>query len=211
MRKTSLYLAALGAMMAIASALAQPTAFTYQGDLKQAGQPANGLHDMHFKLFDAASGGTQIGPTQCANNVSVNAGRFTTPIDFGQQFASAAPRFLQIEVRIDTGAECFNGGGYTVLSPRQIVAPAPRALAANVASALVVPNEAAAIALVLANDGRIAAGPKTPTRPAHPAASRSGTSVFVTMSTSSAHGWAMGASVTPTSASSTRASWATSC
>ena len=33
------------------------TAFTYQGQLKSDGSPANGLHDMRFRLFDAAVGG----------------------------------------------------------------------------------------------------------------------------------------------------------
>lgn len=30
------------------------TAFTYQGQLKSDGSPANGPHDMRFRLFDAA-------------------------------------------------------------------------------------------------------------------------------------------------------------
>jgi hypothetical protein len=36
-------------------AMAQPTAFTYQGRLKNGESPAAGLHDFRFRLWDAAS------------------------------------------------------------------------------------------------------------------------------------------------------------
>jgi hypothetical protein len=42
------------------TAFAQTTAFTYQGRLTDAGNPASGNYDLQFKLFDAPSGGTQI-------------------------------------------------------------------------------------------------------------------------------------------------------
>ena len=48
----------------IAITLAQPvggSVFTYQGQLKEAGQPYNGLADVTFRLFDAEVGGVQIG------------------------------------------------------------------------------------------------------------------------------------------------------
>jgi len=37
------------------SAVAQSAAFTYQGRLTDAGKPADGLYEMQFKLFDAAT------------------------------------------------------------------------------------------------------------------------------------------------------------
>src|SRR5256885_106057 len=37
--------------------------FTYQGQLKQAGSPANGQYDLQFTLFDSASDGNQVGST----------------------------------------------------------------------------------------------------------------------------------------------------
>jgi hypothetical protein len=44
------------------SAYAQSsTAFTYQGFLRDNGQPANGNYDLRFALFDSANGGNQIG------------------------------------------------------------------------------------------------------------------------------------------------------
>ncbi|MDO8631844.1 MAG: hypothetical protein Q7R41_15260, partial [Phycisphaerales bacterium] len=36
-------------------------AFTYQGQLKSDGAPATGLHDLRFRLFDAAVGGAPVG------------------------------------------------------------------------------------------------------------------------------------------------------
>ncbi len=53
------------AIMALASAaaLAQPTAFTYQGRLSQADQPYNGTADFRFRLFDAGRFGSQVGAT----------------------------------------------------------------------------------------------------------------------------------------------------
>ena len=37
------------------AANAQPTAFTYQGRLKNGESPTAGLHDFRFRLWDAAS------------------------------------------------------------------------------------------------------------------------------------------------------------
>ena len=44
-------------LLASPPARAQSTAFTYQGSLEDSGQPASGLHDFRFRLFDAATGG----------------------------------------------------------------------------------------------------------------------------------------------------------
>lgn len=59
------------------------TASTYQGQLKKDGNPVNGNCDFQFGLWDAISGGTQIG-SQTKTNVSVSNGLFTIPdLDFG--------------------------------------------------------------------------------------------------------------------------------
>ena len=65
-------LSVLTSLALTAGAAAQSTAFTYQGELKSDGQPASGLHDVRFKLFDAPTAGTQVGSTFCADNVQVN-------------------------------------------------------------------------------------------------------------------------------------------
>ncbi len=100
------------------------TGFTYQGQLKQSGNPVNGTCDLQFSLYDAASGGTQVGTTQSKTSVAVSNGYFTIPdLDFGSVFTGDA-RWLAIAVRCPAGS-----GSYTPLSPRQALTPAPYALA----------------------------------------------------------------------------------
>ncbi|HEY3241799.1 MAG TPA: hypothetical protein VGM03_00480, partial [Phycisphaerae bacterium] len=57
-----------------ASAAPLGTGFTYQGRLTDGGSPANGAYDLQFSLWDALSGGAQIGSTICSDNVSVSNG-----------------------------------------------------------------------------------------------------------------------------------------
>ena len=103
------------------SALAQTTEFTYQGSLKDGAAAANGNYNFEFALFDALSGGTQIGSTLPRNTVVVTGGIFAVKLDFGGQFPGA-DRFLEIHVR-PTG-----GGSFTPLTPRQPVSSAPYSL-----------------------------------------------------------------------------------
>jgi len=120
--------AAFLSMAAASIGLAQPltTTFTYQGELQTSGSPAAGLHDLRFRLFDAAAGGAQIGATLCSDNVAVADGRFTVSLDFGAQFAGQQ-RFLDIDVRADTGLNCTSAAGFVLLSPRQALTAAPNA------------------------------------------------------------------------------------
>ena len=100
------------------AAFAQTTAFTYQGSLNTSGTPASGNYDFQFALFDAASGGAQLGSTLTRSTVAVANGVFAVSLDFGGQFPGAN-RFLDISVRT-TG-----GGAFTSLIPRQLVNSAP--------------------------------------------------------------------------------------
>ena len=102
------------------------TSFTYQGLLKQGGNPVNGTCDLLFRLFDAASGGTQIGTTQMVSNVSVASGLFTVLLDFGSGAFTGDARWLDIALRCPAGT-----GSYTTLSPRQVLTAAPYALYAK--------------------------------------------------------------------------------
>lgn len=99
-------------------------AFTYQGELSVGGAPSTGTYDFRFRLFDALSGGGQVGATLCADNVAVDAGRFVATLDFGAQF-SGAQRFLEMDVRQDTGLSCANAAGFTTLGGRQPLTAAP--------------------------------------------------------------------------------------
>jgi len=99
------------------------TAFTYQGRLNKDGSPVSGTCDFQFSLWDALSGGTQIGSAITKYNVAVNNGFFTEQIDFGASAFNGDARWLQIAVRCPAGS-----GSYTTLSPRQPLTAAPYAL-----------------------------------------------------------------------------------
>jgi hypothetical protein len=162
---------AFGITAASTPAVAQSTAFTYQGELRQGATLAGGLHDLRFRLFDAASGGAQFGTTACVNNVRVIDGRFTATIDFGQQFATAAGRFLEIEVRADTGLDCGNTSGFVVLTPRQALTASPLANHAKSAFALDAADGSPANAVFVDNSGKVGVGTTAPTHTVHIASS----------------------------------------
>jgi len=121
-------LAVFAGLAIVHAAWAQPltTAFTYQGELSNASAPADGAYDLRFSLFDAASGGAQVGTTLCVDNVQVVSGRFIVQLDFGSQYAGQQ-RFLEVRVRADSGQACANTTGYTTLTPRQPLTAAPYA------------------------------------------------------------------------------------
>ena len=106
------------------------TAFTYQGQLRQAGSPISGNCDFQFSLWDAAgsgsppAGGNPIGSTQTKTGVGVSNGYFTIPdLDFGANAFLGEARWLQIAVRCPAGS-----GEYVTLSPRQPLTAVPYAL-----------------------------------------------------------------------------------
>lgn len=100
------------------------TAFTYQGRLQQNDSPVSGNCDFQFSLWDAASGGAQVGTTQTKTGVAVSDGYFTIPdLDFGAGAFQGDARWLTIAVRCPAGS-----GSYTTLSPRQTLTAAPYAL-----------------------------------------------------------------------------------
>ncbi len=104
-----------------AATFSQTTEFTYQGSLKDGAVPANGNYDFEFRLYDAVSGGSQIGPLVTRTNVAVADGLFSVKLDFTGVLPPfpGADRFLQVSVR-NAG-----GGVYTTLDPRQKVGSAP--------------------------------------------------------------------------------------
>ncbi|CAG0935024.1 hypothetical protein TFLX_03848 [Thermoflexales bacterium] len=99
------------------------TAFTYQGQLKNASGPVTDTCDFQFGLWDAVTSGTLIATDLNRANVSVTNGLFTTPIDFGVNAFEGNARWLEIAVRCPAGS-----GSFTTLTPRQPLTPAPYAL-----------------------------------------------------------------------------------
>lgn len=121
-------------MMLILSqaALAQTTAFSYQGKLIDAGNLANANYDLQFKLFDTITIGTgaQQGAPMIVPNVAVAAGIFTVQLDFGASVFTGAPRFLEIAVKPTSSV------AFTVLGPRQPITSTPYTIkSANAATA----------------------------------------------------------------------------
>ena len=99
------------------------TDFTYQGQIGSAGAPLDGTADFRFRLFDAISGGNQIGATVSRDAVTVADGLFTLRLDFGADAFDGDARWLQVAVRSPSGT-----GTFTTLTPRQTLTAAPYAL-----------------------------------------------------------------------------------
>ena len=146
-------LAVMGAFAAAASPLG--TAFTYQGRLTDDGTPANGSYDFWFKLYDADSGGVQVGPTTVLNAQPVSNGLFTVALDFGGNAFTGGDRWLDIYVHNSTNDPW---DGWAWLSPRQPLTAAPYALYASQAASAA----NAASAVTVANSGVTAQGLSTP-------------------------------------------------
>jgi hypothetical protein len=120
------------------------TAFTYQGRLTDAEAPANGSYDLEFKLFDAASGGSQVGSTVTLGSVGVTNGLFTVSLDFGTGVFAGNRRWLEMGVR--PGG---TGGAFTTLVPRQQLTAGPNTIFALAAAS------ATTVAGLTCSDGQV--------------------------------------------------------
>ena len=110
-----------GAGQQAAQAAAQAavgTGFTYQGQLRDDSGPVNGSCDFTFELWDAGTGGNQVGAVN-KSGVTVADGLFTVQLDFGAGAFGGDARWLA------TTVDC--GDGAQALSPRQRLRPAPYA------------------------------------------------------------------------------------
>ncbi|GEM_PF-3445297 len=92
-RRLHIYLAVLMLIVCTTCVGAATTAFTYQGKLADSlGQPANGAYTMRFRLWDAPTGGAQVGSAVTKTGVSLSGGLFTVELDFGAAaFNTGAP------------------------------------------------------------------------------------------------------------------------
>jgi len=103
------------------------TKFRYQGALRYEGAPIEGHVDLRFRLFDAAQGGAQVGPTISLDDVHLARGRFGRMLDFGDVFSGEA-RWIEVRVRYPAGE-----GSWVTLEPRQRLRPVPFAIYAETA------------------------------------------------------------------------------
>lgn len=93
------------------------TALPFQGVLQENGAPVSQPRNFAFALFDAETGGTQVGSSVTRLNLPVNAGLYATTLDFGPgPWTSGEARWIEVTV---------NG---QPLAPRTPVLPSPQAL-----------------------------------------------------------------------------------
>lgn len=116
----------LFALVQSASAAPLDSSFVYQGQLQQAGAPAQGLYDFSFALYDELSAGVQVGSTLVVEDVPVSDGVFSVQLDFGSAAFDGEQRWLAIGVRDGLDAASFQA-----LTPRQQVTATPYALYAE--------------------------------------------------------------------------------
>ena len=137
MKKLTLLILVLVFMLSFtASSRAQLacTVFTYQGQLTDDGNPANGRYDFEFRLFDDPDTGSQVGNTIILEDEVVRGGYFNVMLDFGVDDPSifnGDDRWLRIGVRPWNSTDDF-----TILSPRQQITPVPYAFYAGKAGSV---------------------------------------------------------------------------
>ncbi len=113
-------------VLTTATALAQSTAFSFQGRLNDGTNPANGRYDLEFRLFNAITGGAQIGSTLARPNTILINGVFSTTLDFGAAAFNNNPNlFIEIAVRPNGSTNAL-----TILGPRQQITSVPLAIRA---------------------------------------------------------------------------------
>jgi hypothetical protein len=99
--------------------------FTYQGELRKLGEPANGTFDFQFELFDVETDGAALaGPLQL-EDVNVQGGVFTVELDFGSEAFDGSELWLDIGVR-----DGLSDADFSTLTPRQLITASPYAVKA---------------------------------------------------------------------------------
>jgi hypothetical protein len=90
----------------LSTGLAQSTAFSYQGRLDDGANPASGLYDLRFSIYDSAGAGSVVAGPLTNSALVVNNGSFVATVDFGAAAFNGADRWLEIGVRTngDAGA-----------------------------------------------------------------------------------------------------------
>ena len=105
------------------SALASPLGsnFTYQGQLKDNGAPANANYDLQFALFLSSTGGSAV-DTLTLTSQAISDGLINASLDFTDAPYNGQALFIEVSVRPAVG------GSYTTLAPRQAITATPYAL-----------------------------------------------------------------------------------
>ncbi|SPE60798.1 conserved exported hypothetical protein [Verrucomicrobia bacterium] len=123
----------LAAAASAFGALAQGTAFTYQGRLNDGTSPANGTFDLRFTLYNQPTGGSLVFGPGINLAPAVSNGLFTVTLDYtmGAPFPGSN---LWLEIGVRTNGSM---APYATLSPRQQLTPSPFAIYAENSGAVV--------------------------------------------------------------------------
>ena len=129
--KIIVLIAAAGWLSAALPVFAQGAAFTYQGRLNDGANPATGIYDLQFTIYDSTNlPGTVIAGPVTNTATGVSNGLFTVRLDFGAGVFTGPARWLEIGVRTNGGTT------FATLAPRQSLTPSPYAIMAGSASNL---------------------------------------------------------------------------
>ena len=113
---------------------AQGSTISYQGQLSVSGSPANTNYDFRFAVYDAVTNGNLLSLWQTNAAVPVSNGLFHVALNFGASLFNGASNgsndWLEVDVR------AAGASGFTALTPRQPILPAPYAIFATSASNL---------------------------------------------------------------------------
>ena len=113
----------------LSTAVAQGTAFSYEGQLIDTGSPANGFYDLQFILYNASIGGSEVGPILTNAATPVSNGLFNVTLNFGSSIFTGSDYWLDLAARTNGSSK------FVALSPRQELAPTPYAIFAEGANA----------------------------------------------------------------------------
>ncbi|MCA9291560.1 MAG: tail fiber domain-containing protein [Phycisphaerales bacterium] len=134
------------------------TSITYQAQLQQNGAVVEGACDFIFSLWDAPTGGDNLGPVLQVNALPIADGLVTTTLDFGPEAFSGDARWLQVAARCPSGS-----GPFITLAPRQRLTGAPYTLRALNQNTLSGADGSPNPAVFVDVDGRVGVGTETPT------------------------------------------------
>src|ERR1044071_5409726 len=103
----------------------------YTGHMTENGTAPTGQFDVQFELFDAATGGNKIGPTNLRDDVPVANGTLNVFLNFGDPSIYKSVVYLEISIR--PGAST---GAFTLQTPRQVLQPTAQSIFAMAAGSV---------------------------------------------------------------------------
>ncbi|MEE4271728.1 MAG: hypothetical protein V2I67_08640 [Thermoanaerobaculales bacterium] len=109
--------------VAIAAGPAAATTLDFDGELLEAGTPANGVFDFRFRCLEGADPDAlvEVGPTVEKEDILVSNGRFSVELDFGTDEVCSDSGWIQTSV-----ARGDRLGGFTSLEPPHPVPRSPK-------------------------------------------------------------------------------------